>query len=72
LRRSEKHAGLNCLQSHLDYWTAPLLGELRILDKDSTAKRLYGHQEGAKTGYNPRKPGRPSSAPLNAIESRFS
>jgi hypothetical protein len=27
---------------------------------DSTVKPLHGHQEGAKAGYNPRKPGRPS------------
>jgi hypothetical protein len=48
------------LQNHLDYCTAPLLGEPWILDVDSTVKPLYGHQEGAKAGYNPRKPGRPS------------
>jgi hypothetical protein len=47
-------------QNHLDYCTAPLLGEPWILDMDSTVKPLYGHQEGAKAGYNPRKPGRPS------------
>ena len=29
---------------------------------DSTVKPLYGHQEGAEIGYNPRKPGRPSHA----------
>jgi hypothetical protein len=27
---------------------------------DSTVKPLYGHQEGAVLGYNPKKPGRPS------------
>jgi hypothetical protein len=27
---------------------------------DSTVKPLYGHQEGAVAGYNPKKPGRPS------------
>lgn len=26
----------------------------------TTVKPLYGHQEGAELGYNPRKPGRPS------------
>ena len=30
------------------------------LDADSTVKLLYGHQEGAVLGYNPKKPGRPS------------
>ena len=31
-----------------------------ILDVDTTIKCLYGHQEGAIVGYNPKKPGRPS------------
>lgn len=31
-----------------------------ILDIDTTIKCLYGHQEGAMVGYNPKKPGRPS------------
>ena len=31
-----------------------------ILDVDTTVKCLYGHQEGAEVGYNPKKPGRPS------------
>jgi Transposase DDE domain group 1 len=60
LEKIEEHAGLSWLQNHLDYCTAPLLGEPWILDMDSTVKPLYGHQEGAKAGYNPRKPGRPS------------
>lgn len=38
----------------------PLLAEPYVLDIDSTVKPLYGHQEGAELGYNPRKPGRPS------------
>jgi hypothetical protein len=31
-----------------------------IMDVDTTIKTLYGHQEGAVIGYNPKKPGRPS------------
>jgi len=31
-----------------------------IMDIDTTIKCLYGHQEGAVVGYNPKKPGRPS------------
>lgn len=31
-----------------------------VLDLDATIKPLYGRQEGAKVGYNPHKPGRPS------------
>ena len=37
-----------------------LLSREYILDLDPTVKPLYGHQEGAVLGYNPRKPGRPS------------
>ena len=48
------------LRRHLDYCTAPLLAEPWILDIDTTVKPLYGHQEGAVIGYNPKKPGRPS------------
>ena len=38
---------------------SPVLGQPWILDIDTTVKCLYGHQEGAQIGYNPRKPGRP-------------
>jgi hypothetical protein len=31
-----------------------------VLDIDASIKPLYGKQEGAETGYNPHKPGRPS------------
>jgi hypothetical protein len=37
-----------------------LLSEPYILDIDNTVKTLYGNQEGAQVGYNPKKPGRPS------------
>ena len=40
----------------------PLLQEPWVLDVDTTVKQLYGHQEDAKVGYNPTKPGRPSHA----------
>ena len=54
--------GTTWLQRHLDYCTAPLFGEGWILDADTTIKPLYGRQEGAVLGYNPKKPGRPSHA----------
>lgn len=38
----------------------PLLEEPWALDMDSTVKPLYGHQQDARLGYNPSKPGRPS------------
>jgi len=62
LKRMNEAKGLSWLQHHLDYCTTPLLGEPWVLDMDSTVKTLYGHQEGAKVGYNPHKPGRPSHA----------
>lgn len=40
------------------YWE--ILNIPWILDVDTTIKCLYGHQEGAMVGYNPKKPGRPS------------
>lgn len=52
--------GAQWMQRHLDYCTAPLLSEPWILDMDSTVKPIYGHQDGAVVGYNPKKPGRPS------------
>ena len=62
LAKIDEANGLPWLQNHLDYCTAPLLGEPWVLDMDSTVKTLYGHQEGAEVGYNPHKPGRPSHA----------
>jgi len=55
--------GMACgswLQHHLHRCYDPLLYEPWILDVDTTVKPLFGHQEGAVLGYNPRKPGRPS------------
>ena len=37
-----------------------LLEHQYILDIDNTVKPIFGHQEGAEIGYNPKKPGRPS------------
>lgn len=47
-------------REHLRLSYMPLLYEPWILDVDTTVKTLYGHQEGAVTGYNPHKKGRPS------------
>jgi hypothetical protein len=46
------------MKRHLKASYEPLLEEPWILDMDSTVKPLYGHQEDAKLGYNPTKPGR--------------
>ena len=55
-------AGRTWMQSHLDARVWPLLNAPWILDVDVTIKPLYGKQEGAVLGYNPKKPGRPSHA----------
>src|SRR6516164_9400180 len=60
LAKIDETAGMRWLQAHLDYCVRPLLDEPWVLDVDATIKPLYGHQEGAVVGYNPRKPGRPS------------
>jgi hypothetical protein len=52
--------GAAWLRGHLAFCVEPLLTEPWILDVDTTIKPLYGHQEGAVLGYNPKKPGRPS------------
>src|SRR6201987_1997900 len=60
LSKITEEAGREWLQEHLDYCTRPLLREPWILDVGTTVKPLYGHQEAAVAGYNPKKPGRPS------------
>jgi len=55
-----ENSGNNWLESHLDASVWPLLSTPWILDVDVTIKPLYGKQEGAVIGYNPKKPGRPS------------
>jgi hypothetical protein len=50
------------LKKHLRASYEPLLEEPWAMDVDTTVKPLYGHQEDAKVGYNPQKPGRPSHA----------
>lgn len=60
LKKIDAEAGEVWLQRSLDYAVRPLLREPWILDVDTTVKPLYGEQEGAVTGYNPSKPGRPS------------
>lgn len=45
---------------HLMNTYESLLSHPYVLDVDTTVKVLYGKQEGAVAGYNPKKPGRPS------------
>jgi hypothetical protein len=55
------------LDQHLAKTTQPLLATPWILDLDATVKCLYGKQEGAIVGYNPKKPGRPSHSYHSAL-----
>jgi hypothetical protein len=50
------------LRGQLRECYGPLLLEPWVLDVDTTIKPIYGHQDAAKKGYNPAKPGRPSLA----------
>jgi len=56
----EERAGSKWLQDSYRETYAPLLMEDWILDVDTTVKPLFGNQEYAVVGYNPRRPGRPS------------
>jgi hypothetical protein len=62
LKRIPESEGCAWLDTHLADSVLPLLDAPWILDADTTIKPLYGHQEGALIGYNPKKPGRPSHA----------
>jgi hypothetical protein len=54
--------GIQWMQRHIDKSVTALIGAPWILDVDVTIKPLYGKQEGAEVGFNPKKPGRPSHA----------
>jgi hypothetical protein len=58
----EEISGNKWLQDSYKETYMPLLIEDWILDVDTTVKPLFGKQELAVVGYNPRKPGRPSHA----------
>ena len=62
LGRIDEEMGTTWMRRHLMRSIAPALSEPWILDADTTIKPLYGRQEGAEIGYNPKKPGRPSHA----------
>lgn len=60
LKKISEASGRDWLIKSLYDSYAEILNYSWILDVDTTIKCLYGHQEGAKQGYNPKKPGRPS------------
>lgn len=59
-QQGEEEPWTGWTRKHLAATYEPVLSEPWILDLDATVKPLYGHQEEAVVGYNPRKPGRPS------------
>jgi hypothetical protein len=67
LARIDESSGVAWLDRHLATTTKPLLTTPWILDLDATVKCLYGKQEGAVVGYNPKKPGRPSHSYHSAL-----
>ena len=67
LQKIDEACGKAWLDGHLGRSTTPLLGTPWILDLDATVKCLYGKQEGAVVGYNPKKPGRPSHSYHSAM-----
>jgi DDE family transposase len=64
------HAGRNAFLKLHDRWRTEMIGHLSqvIFDLDSTVLTVYGHQERAEVGYNPKKRGRPSYLPLLCFE----
>jgi len=60
LEKIAEEPGIAWLREHLERCVLPLLKAPWILDVDTTIKLLYGKQEGAVVGFNPKKPGRPS------------
>lgn len=67
LARIDESSGVAWLNRHLAKATQPLLTTPWILDLDTTVKCLYGKQDGAVVGYNPKKPGRPSHSYHSAM-----
>lgn len=62
LYRLDPYEAARWLRASFDAVVEDLLAEPWVLDTDVTIKPLYGRQEGARYGYNPKKPGRPSHA----------
>jgi len=62
MKAMDEAASGEWMKKHLKSSYEPLLQEPWVLDVDTTVKPLYGHQQDAKVGYNPTKPGRPSHA----------
>lgn len=57
------------LRAHL--FALPTRRSTLVFDLDSVVVVIYGHQEGARVGYNPKKHGRRSYHPLLCFEAHF-
>ena len=57
------------LRAHL--FALPTRRTTLVFDLDSVVVVIYGHQEGARVGYNPKKHGRRSYHPLLCFEAHF-
>ncbi|MDH5253051.1 MAG: transposase, partial [Nitrospira sp.] len=67
LARIDEASGVAWLDRHLAKTTQPVLTTPWILDLAATVTCLYGKQEGAVVGDNPKKPGRPSHSYHSAL-----
>jgi hypothetical protein len=67
LARMDESSGVAWLDRYLAKTAQPLLTTPWILDLDATVKCLYGKQDGAVVGDNPKKPGRPSHSDHRAM-----
>jgi hypothetical protein len=65
-------AGRNAFLKLHDRWRTQMIGHPPqvIFDLDSTVLTVYGRQQRAAVGYNPKKRGRPSYLPLLCFEGR--
>jgi hypothetical protein len=65
-------AGRSALLKLHDRWRAAMIGRPAqvLFDLDSTVLTVYGRQQRAAVGYNPKKRGRPSYLPLLCFEGR--
>ena len=59
IKKIDETEGLKWIKNCLFESYSGLLVSPWILDIDATVKNLYGKQEEAKVGYNPKRPGRP-------------
>lgn len=60
MKNIPEEQGLDWLSEELQASVEPLLSQSWILDIDSTVKTIFGQQQDAEIGYNPRNHGRPS------------